>query len=147
MKVTSLWVSGDHDVAGRVIQATELITEDKFPEFQTCFTESRRVELERWNREHKDLAARQDAFMLNFLCLTYCDILSSLLPENIEALAPKMGHAFDSLVAQRHIQYMRIFADSREDVSSEAHPITAVYQYMVSMKIHTIHISNASSDQ
>jgi len=148
MKVTTLCISNGNDSVGSILNACDLVEKAEFPVFKKCFTESKQIELERWGREHKDLAIQQDAFMLNLLCKVYCEILEVLTQEETGMLAAKMSHAFDSLIAQRQIQYIRISKDlSGSDPLCTFHPITAVYQYMASMKIHTIHISNVPYDQ
>ncbi len=144
---TAFWVLTDLDVVGQAVEVPDLVLATEFPVFQKRFTESKLVELERWGREHKDLAAQQDAFILRLLCSAYASVMKCQPPLDAAAFASQMSHAFDSLVAQRHIQYMRISSPHWGSDIQESYPITAVYQYMVSMKIHTLHIAYVPSDQ
>ena len=150
MQLRTLWTSNDSDPVGKVIQVPDLFASPatEFPVFQTRFTESKLQQLERWGKEHKALAARQDQYVLHHLCrafVTEMKALSCIRLQEQDPVCEKLNHAFDVLVGMRCLQFIRITADVLAEPNTFA--ITAVYQYPTSLRPHTIHVCNLPDDK
>ncbi len=142
MQLHTLWLSSEEEPEAVPVDAASLFEEPvkEFPVFNPPYTESKLDQMARWLREHKDLARRQDAFVLRHLCHAVVTELKATEYTFAPDFREKLSHAFDPLIATRHLQFINITVAASLD--TEKFGLTAVYQYLASSRTHTIHVRN-----